>query len=276
MPEEARRLYGTRYGTEAKVALEAARRTRDRRELLELARHFPISEPARDAWWTLGDLELELGHVESAQEAWQRARNLDQVLGTNSGSGANERLELVSKLDPPPSREPLKLPSSDCATWQQTLLRNDGPSPFQGGERFRLFPCVAGDTVLVSDSLCLFAFDAWSGERRWVTSESDAWRAVDAGEYMPDGKRPISRKEFFDKLNSLTLQVMPAAAAGVAVAALQIPFTRVYNEQFQGFPITSVIPSGACSPSTSPAARSCGTTRLRRCGTASPVPSRSA
>src|SRR5688572_5563190 len=60
LPGDARKLYSTRYSAEARAALDSARRTRARRELIEIARRYPITPSARDAWWSVGDLELEL------------------------------------------------------------------------------------------------------------------------------------------------------------------------------------------------------------------------
>jgi outer membrane protein assembly factor BamB len=242
LPEAARALYATRYGTEALEALELARRTRDTRALLEVARRYPLTPSASDAWWTLGDLEFERGELENARTSWQRAAELGRLRGAQPPPGATARLELVASLAELPQETAAELPGADAVGWTQVFARPQAITPFSQGSSNCIYPFVSGDTVLVTDTLQLFAFDAWSGEKRWETPEPAGWSAVDRGEYRPDGKRPIARREFFENLHKRSLMVRPAAAAGVAVAALQIPWTAVYNETYQNYEITNVIP----------------------------------
>lgn len=242
LPESARELYSTRYGAEAREAFELARRTRDTRALLEVARRYPLAPSASDAWWALGDLEFERGELENARTSWQRAAELGRLRGATPPPGAGARLELAAQLGSETPVSTPQLPGSDAVGWTQVFARPQAVTPFSQGSSNCIYPFVSGDTVLVTDTLQLMAFDAWSGEKRWETPEPAGWSAVDRGEYRPDGKRPIARREFFENLHKRSLLVRPAAAAGVAVAALQIPWTAVYNETYQNYEITNVIP----------------------------------
>lgn len=241
LPSEARTLYATRYGVEAKDSAQRAQRARDRRALLEVARRFPLTDGAYDAWWSLGDLELELGHVDSARDAFSRAEELGRALGKGELEKAAQRMEWLQRLELDAPQLVSALPGPDCVQWTQSFARAE-ETPFSAGAWNNLYPCVHEDRVLVSDSLKLWAFDAWSGDPRWASGEPEGWSAVDSGEYRPDGRRALRRRDFFTSLEPRSLMVRPAAAAGVALAALQVPFTRVYNDQFQQYSITSVIP----------------------------------
>ena len=241
LPAEARALYATRYGEESRQALDVARHTRDARSLLEVARRYPLTPAAAEAWWALGDLEYELGEQESAAAAWQRADALARLFPDSPPEAAARRLALA-KTGSADARAEWALPSSDSVAWSQAFARNDVLTPFSRGSSNCIFPAVADDTVLVTDTLRLYAFDAWSGEKRWETSEPAGWAQVDRGQYRPNGSRPLLRREFFENLHPRSLMVRPASAAGVAVAALQIPYSNVYNDTYQNYEITNVIP----------------------------------
>ncbi|MBM3991665.1 MAG: hypothetical protein FJ298_11740 [Planctomycetes bacterium] len=241
LPGEARALYASRYGEEARESLEIARRTRDARALLDVARRFPLTPSAADAWWALGDLEFEQGEQLAAQASWQRAEAVSRLFPQGTPQAAARRLALVRSLAVVECREPA-LPGAESVVWSQALARHDVLTPFSTGSSNCIFPTVADDTVLVTDTLRLWAFDAWSGEKRWESLEPAGWSAVDRGQYRPNGSRPLLRREFFENLHRRSLMVRPASAASVAVAALQIPYSSVYNDVYQNYEITNVIP----------------------------------
>ena len=241
LPADARALYATRYGEESREALDIARRTRDARALLEVARRYPLTPAAAEAWWALGDLEFELGEQAAAHASWQRAEALAKLFPGGLPEAAARRLSLARSLDVDGGREPA-LPGRESVAWSQAFARNDVLTPFSSGSSNCIFPAVTDDTVLVTDTLRLYAFDAWSGEKRWETGEPAGWSLVDRGQYRPNGSRPLLRREFFENLHRRSLMVRPAAAAGVAVAALQIPYSNVYNDMYQNYEITNVIP----------------------------------
>jgi outer membrane protein assembly factor BamB len=243
LPEDAQALYATRYGEEAREALEAARRARDPRALLEVARRYPLTPAAADAWWSLGDLEFELGECATAESSWRRAQAFgpenDQARARQQQRRSEQALaaRAAQRFDGDAA-----LPSGESVTWTAVFGRSDAVTPFSNGGGNCLFPAMASDTVLVTDTLRLFAFDAWSGEKRWESGEPEGWGQVDRGQYRPNGSRPLLRREFFENLHRRSLIVRPAASESVAVAALQIPYSNVYNEQYQNYEITNVIP----------------------------------
>jgi outer membrane protein assembly factor BamB len=249
LPADARASYRDRYAGEAAAALERARLACDRHELVEVARRYPLCDAARDAWWTLGDIELETGNHDAALQAWQRAADLAHTLGTELTPAARARLEYGSGGDSPGEPDAAAhtratLPGADCASWRRRI-DSPGPMPIDPrlGDQFALLPCVAGDTLLVSDSMRLFAFDAWTGATRWTSDEAPGWDTVDARKYVLDGSKPIERRDFFSAIQRRALMIQPAAAAGVAVAALQIPVTHIRNTDFQGqFKMTTIMP----------------------------------
>jgi outer membrane protein assembly factor BamB len=243
LPLAARATYRDRFEVDAREAFERARRALSRRALIEVARRYPLCAAARDAWWTLGDLELEQGDAASAARAYERAVELSEALGEPSAATATARLQLARSLREPEPAAPTS-PGAECHTWQRRIDTPGKPAPFETrhGEFFNLFPTAAGDLVLFSDTLRLSAFDAWSGEPRWTSAEAPGWDAVDAGAYRPNGTTPIRRADFFDALDRRSLVVRPAAGGGVAVAALQIPVSHGYRTDFQNYAITSIIP----------------------------------
>lgn len=241
LPAEARALYATRYGEESRQALEVARRARDARALLEVARRYPLTPAAAEAWWALGDLEYELGEQGSAAASWRRADALARLFPGERPASAARRLALASSIDADARRTPA-LPGVESVAWSQAFARNDVLTPFSSGSSNCVYPTVTEDAVLVTDTLRLYAYDAWSGEKRWESKEPEGWALVDRGQYRPNGSRPLLRREFFENLHRRSLMVRPAASAGVAVAALQIPYSNVYNDTYQNYEITNVIP----------------------------------
>jgi outer membrane protein assembly factor BamB len=73
LPPEGRTLYRQRYDKPATAALERALADLDLGALVEVARRWPLCEAAGQAWFALGDLELERGSVDMARNAWARA-----------------------------------------------------------------------------------------------------------------------------------------------------------------------------------------------------------
>lgn len=251
LPEAGRRLYLERYGPEARTALERARASGERDALAHVARRYPLTEAARQAWWSLGDYEFELGEREAARAAWQRAASATREAGLELGPGAEQRLELVWPAEgegaAPAARAGGELapPGAEAQTWR---VRVDEPKSwypfpvnFRGGG-FNLLPLCTDDRVLVSNSLRLFAFDAWSGRELWHSEEAPGWEDVDLGRARDGEDNPVRRSDFFQAIDHAAVLIAPAASERVAVAALQIPVTQVGNKRYQRIPITTVIP----------------------------------
>ena len=264
LPAPARRLYRDRFGGDAGRALASARRSADRRALVEVARRWPLTGAARDAWWTVGDLELELGNPAAARDAWARARALLELEGQPLPPGALRREAFLTEravLDdgalrtsevtsgvtvPGPGEATGTPPGSDCHSWRREVgSRGSERVPFSGvdGDHNNLFPVLAGDTLLVSSSLRLLAFDAWTGTERWVSDEPPGWDRVDHGQVraLNDNER-LTRAELFSAIDRESLMIAPAASGGIAVAALQIPISLLGSTRYQNIPITSPIP----------------------------------
>ena len=98
--------------------------------------------------------------------------------------------------------------------------------------RAELVPVLAGEHVLVTSTLRLFAFDAGTAELRWSAGPPDGWNALE----------PALRDQLFDGLDLRLLWVAPAASERVAVAALQVPLSRNPTEDWHGLQIATAIP----------------------------------
>jgi len=263
LPAPARELYAERYGRDARQALDAARAVGDRRALVEVARRWPLTDAALDAWWTIGDLELELADAGSARAAWRRASELSAVLGVELTDGARARLDyqpspttsvsargdVISAEAADAGARP-SLPGPDCDSWSRRLDDQPGTdepakqTPFGSipGEYYNLYPFLAGDTLLVSTSMQLIAYDAWSGAERWRSPEAPGWDLVDKRQVDAQNDHHLSRTSFFGAVEYESALIAPAASGGIAVCALQIPVTQLGNTQYQSIPITRVIP----------------------------------
>ena len=96
----ARTIYRERYDKPAHELFVAARAQASRRGLAEVAVRWPITESAENAWWTLGDLEMEQGHLADAARAWHRPCTARSPTSTPSDPHA--------ALRPPPAPPPLR------------------------------------------------------------------------------------------------------------------------------------------------------------------------
>jgi outer membrane protein assembly factor BamB len=106
-------------------------------------------------------------------------------------------------------------------------------TPFVGnGIRTELTPVLAGDVVLVTSTLRLFAFDARTTELRWSAGPSEGW----------DELKPATRNSLFTGVNMRQVWIGPATSGRVAVAALQVPLSRHAEVKSEGFRIVTPIP----------------------------------
>ncbi len=253
LPAEARELYADRFAADADAALERARRTANRRALIEVARRWPVARAAREAWWTVGDLELELGNRRAAADAWKRAEDLYELAAEPVPAGGLARLALVAEGADSPGLGGIEgaqvgertVPGPDGHSWRQPVDVGSMRVPFGADSppSYNLFPARAGDTLLVSNSLRVFAFDAWTGKERWRSDEPPGWDRVDAKEMyaLRDGEK-LDRSDLFDAIDRRSVMIAPAAAGGIVVAQLQIPMTQLGNTRYQNIPITRAIP----------------------------------
>ena len=107
-------------------------------------------------------------------------------------------------------------------------------TPFAGKDvgRAELVPVLAGEHVLVTSTLRLFAFDARTAELRWSAGPPHGWDALE----------PAVREQLFDGLDLRLLWVAPAASERVVVAALQLPLSRNPTEDWHGIQIATAVP----------------------------------
>jgi outer membrane protein assembly factor BamB/tetratricopeptide (TPR) repeat protein len=273
LPPEARALYRQRYEHDASLAFERARDRGDRGDLAEVARQWPLTEAGQRAWWALGDLELERGEVDKAHAAWRRALAAlldepDLVLATSTDwARAEQRLQstegaasparagalrrvssarialdtleshptlaapsLADGLHPVPALGAPRGPLPELESWPES--RDLPQHPFKNSDA--LFPVRAGDALLVSTSLRLIAFHAWSGALLWDSGECEGW-----SEIVSDRERG----KYFEGIDDAAAIIAPAAGGRVALAALQIPLTFVDSFHYSAnVPVTTIIP----------------------------------
>ncbi|MCE9593385.1 MAG: PQQ-binding-like beta-propeller repeat protein, partial [Planctomycetes bacterium] len=265
---KARGAYRDRFEPMASAELARARRTGEARAaqaFVELARRWPITVAAENAWLALGDLELERGDVDAAKLAWRRGEQLARDLGDPLELGAvrsgllDPRDARQTALPVPPSgglrlddgTQTLgPLPGPDCHAWRRKLV-DDDPN-LAGSLRSAqgapvMHPVVVGDRVLVSTPLRLLAYNAYSGHREWRSEEDRGWKEVDAGRLRvwdqgDRQERSLERKDFFQGINGAALMLAPTAWGDVAVAALQVPVSAVTNFQYQHIQVTTITP----------------------------------
>ncbi len=268
LPDEARQLYRERYDSRARAALDRARAEYDQAALASIAERWPLTSAAPRAWWALGDLEFEAGHVLAARFAWARAvraelqrpdlaldgrEDWDRLAAEWTGdAGAARRIELaVRSHDPETSWAPvaqrrdartseLRLtgpgegagatPGSDASSWPRSF-----PMPAQPFSLLAdmLWHAVrADDLVLFNTSRELVAVNMWSGRERWTSGEPRGWIRL----------RESDRKEYETGLDHRDALFAPAVADGIVVAPLQVPFSPYGNEDYENIPILRVIP----------------------------------
>jgi len=227
---EARTLYRSRHATRAATALELARRAGDRRALVAIPLRWPMAPAAQNAWIALGDLELEAGERESARLCYAEALTLARRLGEPEPD-LGTRLALLPAPIAEPVRSAASLPRRDAAPWKTALdLTPFGP---RGGSPMRnnLFPVMAGERLLVSSTLRVYALDAFSGERLWQFGPPRGWGRLSVRE----------QEELFVGLSG-QLVTAPAAGSGIVVAGLQLPFSENESSDWQGIEIMKAIP----------------------------------
>jgi outer membrane protein assembly factor BamB len=278
LPNEARVMYRERHEIDAQAALAAGRSRMDRRALAEVARRWPLTRAAEQAWWALGDLELEEANATEALEAWSRAlacalgipelalRDADQwtservkVEQSDAASpGVLRRIDFaVQYLRDVENGKSALAPEGD-ARRTGDAQRARGVAALPPGresdawpERVRLpqHPFSLLDDRPPWGGGNLFA--ARSGETLLV-STSLRLLALNAysGALIWDSDEPPGwseladrqRADFFKGIDRSAL-IAPAASAHVAIAALQIPVAFISNESFQQtIPITTIIP----------------------------------
>ena len=256
LPSQPRTLYRDRYEPQARASFERARKRGDRRALAEVARRWPIAHSATKAWWTLGDLELERGNLESAVFAWQSALQLadprsadrpedwpaawkvrrEHVLALGgdaaslvSGQG-NDGRTLPPSASPTYARGPV--PESDAEPWFTELDLEPFNRRYVQMYRGALEPTVAGDRLLVNSTLRVFCLDPFTGDVLWQSDPPAGWDRISDNE----------RAKLFEGINQDEVRIAAAAGGKIAVAALQLPYSVEDDESWQGIEIMTKLP----------------------------------
>ncbi len=250
LPEAGRKLYRDRYEVTAGLDLARAKATGDRRALADVAFQYPLTLAAQHAWVALGDVEVEMGDLEAGVMAWQRAADFAQRLGDALDLGAarnalvaGDRAAKLPALEPAGAAFVLDdgsktlgpIPGPDCHAWKRRLMEDDPGLPFAqsgGTDSYNLFPVVADETVYVSTTMRLIAYNAYSGHPVWRSDEAPGWA----------GLPPTRRADFLQHINFPALLAAPAVWGSVAVTALQVPVAQVTNSAYNGIPITTITP----------------------------------
>lgn len=272
LPPAALELYRSRYDGRSNGALDQAREDFDQAALAELAERWPQTAAAPLAWWSLGDLEFEAGHIDAARFAWARALRTelrdpalrlataedwfdglgrrDEQLGP--ASGVTRRIELAAATYDPLSPWNLASGGRDARTSE---LRISGPGegalelpgadasswprsfpmppqPFRVLSDMLWHAVSADDLVLFSTSRRLVAVNMWSGREQWSSGEAASW----------EGMRDDERKEYERGLDTRDALFSPAVADGIVVAPLQLPYSPYRNEDYDNIPILRIIP----------------------------------
>lgn len=259
LPEEARALYAERYGRNAAELLEKGIAGSDRALLAEVGRRWPWTPEAVRAWLALGDLEFESGHPDEASEAWIRADEVRTRANLPGSVGIQNRLVMVSEdrheergilrslRNSRPAAEGLRLPgpgeadgllpTGDSHAWHYDVNSYEDDNPIvNDSHAAQLFPVHWGDSVYLSTSFRLHCVDAYSGEPRWVSDEPAGWDTI-------KNNRSVDVTDFTDGINYRELVLAPAIGSGVAIAALQVPFSQIENQNFNhNLSITVMIP----------------------------------
>ncbi|MBV1928939.1 MAG: PQQ-binding-like beta-propeller repeat protein, partial [Gammaproteobacteria bacterium] len=259
LPEEARAIYRDRYENRASLALKEARAAGDRRELTQVARRWPLTHSARQAWWAIGDLELEIGNRQEALHAWERAvawtlLDMDLTLVDSDAwrtartsleasgqatAGALARATLAATI-----HDKASLASKDLRDQVSSSLGSAmGPALTRGSSEGIAPPGRSADgwrnSFRVPDD---HPFDHPDGrysmflargeDALFVTTTLElfcinaytgklSWRSGEPAGW--DQVDPRDRVDFFDAVDRTDSLIAPAIGQGIAVAALQIP-----------------------------------------------------
>ena len=277
LDQSARDFYVQRYGKRAKAALDAARETGDRRALTQVARRWPLTGSAEQAWWALGDLELEIGNRLEALRAWEQALGL--ALGNNDtfleraqdwraigqdsprplSEGARARIELAAQLlegQAPGGRDLHDHPSSALGSALGPPIP-PGPEetlqpPGRGADGWRVPFQLPAEHPFDRPDGRFSLYPARSEDALFVSTGLElycvnaytgelSWRS---GE--PRGWGALSARERVDFLDAVERQeslIVPAVAQGIVITGLQIPHSFESKIDYGEMSIIKQIPN---------------------------------
>ena len=277
LPPQARELYRQRFERDASAALDRARARGDRGALAEIARRWPLTRAAEQAWWALGDLEHERGEEDKALAAWGRA--LASRLGDSSPDPTNaltsglatadawKRIEAglaaaggttdgVQQRMAVARAEASAAASSTASPGFASALEPGAPGPLPplsdlGQESWAdgvdLPPHPISGANQLEELFPARAADVVLVSTTLRLFALHAWSGAllwDSGEPAGwDALGERDRKEFFEGIDRSEALIAPASGGRVALAALQIPVSFVGSFRYSAnVPVTTIIP----------------------------------
>ncbi len=244
LPAEAQKLYRQRFDRRARAGLQVARAEASRKKLVHIATRWPLCSAAAEAYWTLGDIELERGHAEQALVAWDRAAGITTADGRDPGALLAARRTLAAKASKrEAAKSPLLLPGNRVANGPVPQRASDSwnyegldlrPFVKQGGGAyaFNITPTLVGDKVIVSTTFRIFALDAYSGELLWEFGPVRGWEQLNSN----------AQEDLFKGLSEKYVLSWASVEGNIVVAGMQIPYSITENQQWQGISIMAAIP----------------------------------
>ncbi len=275
LPDAARELYRQRFERDASSALDRARARGDRGALAEIARRWPLTHAAEQAWWALGDLEHERGEEDKALAAWGRAladRLGDPEIDFSGAVAGRSAADAWSKVE---ARLATSGGNTDGVRQRIAIARGEAASApasaANPGFASALDPGPPGPLPSLSD----LGQESWpdgvelpphpspmnSIDELFPARAADvvlvsttlrlfalhAWSGSllwDSGE--PAGWDALGDRErntYFDGIDKPEALIAPAASGRVALAALQIPVSFVGSFHYSAnVPVTTIIP----------------------------------
>ena len=264
LPKSARDAYQLRYEPQAARLYAGALAAQDEAGLLTVAARWPLCKSAVQAAFAAGDLAWERGDLTSAHDAWSRAVGLLNL--TTRGPRTADDWRIASQMAE--SQAGLQARCAVIITWLGAYTDDDwpargaalvgegkalGPTPSAdaGGagaarriasaqsdplvratRNDALWPTVAGDSLLINTGLRLLALSSWTGDVLWDSKETRGWESLS----------PKRREDCFLGVDRQNLMLGACVADGVAVAPLQLPYTRLPQQKFNNINITTPLP----------------------------------
>jgi outer membrane protein assembly factor BamB len=187
----------------------------------------PAGEAARASWIQATERLEAIRGVPACRSIRARVQHFLSTEGRKAAAQARSQRDTSAASALHAGTLPLSLPGNHAEGWREPYTLPQGPydaSARSGrrsvGREFVLFPARWRETIFLTTSLQVVALHAFTGDVAWESGEPSEWGSVTAH----------NREEILGQVTSNDCLVAPAAASGVVVAALQIPY--VFEPQF--------------------------------------------
>lgn len=246
LPRAALDRYEQRFGPKAEEALARALDAGSADELRSVADRYPAARAAAHALRAAGDLSFANGQLTDAALTWTRADALERRLGSFDGVAAAARRAALAQLVPEgadrrgdagfrlpgPGEAPGPVPRGEREVWSVQLPENPFAFDSLSSNYPNIFPVLHEDKVYVSTTLNVVCLDAFEGVELWRSEEPPGWASLSSR----------NREDLSKAIDKEAQIVAPAIGSGVVVAAQQIPFAALPNDDYQGFVIMRALP----------------------------------